>query len=118
MPQQWKVSITVPIHKKGDKTHCNNYWGITLLSTAYKILSNILLSRLTMYVNEVIDDHQCWLCRNRSTTDQIFYIWQIQEKKWEYNGMVWLFIDFKKPMTQLRKKFFTIFGLNLVYLRS
>jgi len=24
MPQQWKESITVPIHKNGDKTDCNN----------------------------------------------------------------------------------------------
>jgi hypothetical protein len=49
MKQQWKKSITVPIHKKGDKTVCNNYQEI--LSTAYKILSNILLARLTPYVN-------------------------------------------------------------------
>jgi hypothetical protein len=29
--------------------------------------------------------------------DQIFYIWQILEKKWDYNGTVYqLFIDFKK----------------------
>jgi hypothetical protein len=34
---------------------------------------------------------------NRSTTDQVFYIWQILEKKWEYSGTVHqLFIDFKK----------------------
>jgi hypothetical protein len=25
LPQQWKESIIVPIHKKGDKTECNNY---------------------------------------------------------------------------------------------
>jgi hypothetical protein len=25
LPQMWKVSIIVPIHKKGDKTDCNNY---------------------------------------------------------------------------------------------
>jgi hypothetical protein len=58
------------------------------LSTAYKILSNILLDRLTPYVNEVIGDHQCGFHHNRSTTHQISYIQQILEKKWEYNGVV------------------------------
>jgi hypothetical protein len=43
LPDQWKESIIVPNHKKGDKTDCNNYCGISLLSTSYKILSNILL---------------------------------------------------------------------------
>jgi hypothetical protein len=47
----------VPIYKKGDKTDCSNYWGISLLSTSYKILSNILLSRLTSYADEIIGDY-------------------------------------------------------------
>jgi hypothetical protein len=37
LPQQWKESITLPIYKKGDKTDFNNYRGISVLSTAYKI---------------------------------------------------------------------------------
>jgi hypothetical protein len=45
VPQQWKESIIVPIRKEGDKTDCNNYRGISLLSTTCKILSNILLAR-------------------------------------------------------------------------
>jgi hypothetical protein len=58
-PQQWKESFIVPICKKGGKTDCNNYWGISILPTAYKTLSNILLARLTPYVSEIIGDHQC-----------------------------------------------------------
>jgi sorting nexin-29 len=103
LPQQWKESIIVTIYKKGDKTDCNNYRGISLLLTAYKILSNILLVRLTPHVSEIIGDHQCGFRRNRSTTDQIFYIRQILEKKWEYNGMVHqLFIDFKKAYDSVK----------------
>jgi hypothetical protein len=112
-------NLIIPIHKKGDKTDCNNYRGISLLSTAYKILSNILLARLTPYVNEVIGDHQCGFCHDRSTMVQIFYIRQVLEKKWEYNRMVHhLFIDLKKAYYLVKGKFFTIFCLNLVYLRS
>jgi hypothetical protein len=38
-------------------------------------------------------------------TDQIFYIWQILEKKWEYNGTVHqLFIDFKKAYDSVRRE--------------
>jgi len=83
LPDEWKESIIVPIYKKRDKTDCNNYRGISLLPTTYKVLSNILLSRLIPYAEEVIGDHQCGFRRNRSTTDNIFSIRQILEKKWE-----------------------------------
>ena len=59
MPEEWKESVIVPIYKKGDKTGCSNYRGISILSTTYKILSNILLSRLTPYAEKIIGDHQC-----------------------------------------------------------
>jgi hypothetical protein len=84
-PHQWKESSVVPIHKKGDKTDCINYRGISLLSTSYKILLNVLFARLTPYADEIIGDHQCGFWCNRSVADQIFYIWQILRKKKEYN---------------------------------
>jgi len=65
----------------------------------YKILSNILLSRLTSYAEEIIGDHQCRFLCNRSTADHIFCVRQILEKKWEYNH---LFIDFKKAYDSVR----------------
>jgi hypothetical protein len=51
LPDQGKESIIVPIHKMGDKTDCNNYRETSLLSTSYKILSNILLSWLNPYID-------------------------------------------------------------------
>jgi hypothetical protein len=105
LPHQWKESIVVPIHKKGDKTDCSNYQGISLLSTSYKILSNTLLARLTPYVEEITGDHQCGFWHNRSMTNQIFYIWHILEKKWEFNGTVHqLFIYFKKAYDSVRRE--------------
>jgi len=78
LPEEWKESIIVPIYKKGDKTDCSSYRGISLLSTAYKTLSNILLSRLIPYAEETIGDHQCGFQHNMAATSHIFCICQIQ----------------------------------------
>jgi len=75
------------------------------LPTTYKILSNILLSRLVPYAKEIIGDHQCGFRRNRSTIDHIFFIRQMLEKKCEYNEQVHqLFIDFKKAYDSVRRE--------------
>jgi len=105
LPEEWKESIIVPIYKKGGKADCNNYRGISLLPTTYKMLSNILLSRLIPYAEEVIVDLQCGFRRNRSTTDHIFCIRQILEKKWEYNEAVHhYFIHFKIVHDSVRRE--------------
>ena len=114
MPQEWKESIIVPIYKKGDKTDCSNYKGISLLPTIYKTLSNILLSRLTPYAEEITGDHKRGFLCNRSTTDHIFCIRQILEKNWEYNEAVHqLFIDFKKANDSVRKEVLYNISLSL-----
>jgi hypothetical protein len=81
LPYQWKEYIFLPVHKKGNKTDCNNYRRISLLSTSYKILSNILLLSSSLYIDEITGDHQCGFRCNRSTADQIFCIRLILEKK-------------------------------------
>jgi hypothetical protein len=65
LPEQWEKSIIVPIYKKGEKTDCSNHRGISILSTSFNILSNILLSKLTPYVEGIIGDHQCGFRSNR-----------------------------------------------------
>jgi hypothetical protein len=73
--------VIVPDYKEGDTSDCNNYHGILLLSTSYKIVSNILLSGLSPYIGEDIGDHQRRFRRNRSTTDYIFRTHQILGKQ-------------------------------------
>ena len=67
LTKEWKDLIIIPIYKKGDKTVCSHYRGISLLSTTYKILSTFLLTRLIPYAEEIIWDHQCGFQHNRST---------------------------------------------------
>jgi hypothetical protein len=74
LPDEWKESVIVPIHKKGDKTYCNNDRGISILPITLNIFSNILLSKLIPYAEVIMGDHQCGFRRNMSTTDLIFCI--------------------------------------------
>jgi hypothetical protein len=52
-----------------------------------------------------MENHQCEFRRNRSTTDEIFFIRQILEKKWKYNETVHLlFMDFKKTCVSVKRE--------------
>jgi hypothetical protein len=105
LPDQWKESIIVPVHKKSDKTDCSNYRGISLLSTSYKILFNILHSRLSPNIDEIIGVHECEFQCKKSNIDQIFCTRQMLEKKWEYSETVHqLFINFKKACDSVRRE--------------
>jgi len=70
---------------------------MSLLSATYKILSNILPSKLNPYAGEMIGDHQFEFRRNRSSTDHIFFIREILGRPREHDEAVHqLFIDFKR----------------------
>ena len=46
----WKDASIVTIYKKGDRTDCGNYRGISLLFIAGKIFARILLNRLSTHI--------------------------------------------------------------------
>ncbi|XP_055388146.1 uncharacterized protein LOC129616516, partial [Condylostylus longicornis] len=97
IPEKWRISILRPIHKKGDKTECNNYRGIMLLNAAYKVLSNILYEKIRPYYEEIIGEYQCGFRNQRSTVDQIYLLKQNMEKCYEFGqDLHILFIDFQQ----------------------
>ena len=42
--------MVINIHIKGAKSNCENYRGITLLPTAYKLFANTIKNRLNEYL--------------------------------------------------------------------
>jgi hypothetical protein len=102
--ENWKMVHYIPIHKKGDKTLCQNCRGIALLMVVYKIFAKILAGRMTLYMEEVVGDYQCGFRKNRSTTDQIFAVRQILEKCYEHNVDIhMLSVDFKQAYDSVYK---------------
>ena len=98
VPQAWKDASIITIYKKGDRTDCGNYRGISLLSIAGKIFARILLNRLSTHLTpEVVPETQCGFRGNRSTVDMIFCLRQLQEKCIEQDRPLYMvFVDFSK----------------------
>jgi len=103
LSEEWKESFIVLLHKKGDKTDCNNYRGnITFVNYVQNFIQHPAV-KVTSW-KEISGNHHCGFRRNRSTTDRIFCIRQILEKNWEYNKAVHhLFIDFKEAYDSVRR---------------
>jgi len=104
LPKDWGTALICPIYKKGDLQKCSNYRGIALLDTAYKVLSYCLLDRVPKAEN-IIGDYQGGFRTNRSTTDQMFILRQIIQKRLEFDKEVHvLFVDFRKAYDSIHRE--------------
>jgi len=54
MPRKWNTAILCPIFKNGGTLDPTNYRGISLLDNCYKILSTLILERITPCVEAII----------------------------------------------------------------
>ena len=95
--QDWKMSVFIPIPKKGNGKECSNCHTIALISHASKVMLKILQARLQQYVNRELTDAQAGFRKGRGTRDQIANIHWIIEKAREFQKDIYFcFIDYPK----------------------
>ena len=60
VPQQWKNTNTILIHKKGDNREISNFRPIALMSCIYKLFMSVIANRLVNFAvdNELLSDSQ------------------------------------------------------------
>ena len=98
VPQDMRDTKIVTLYKnKGERSDCNNYRGISLLSIVGKVYARVLLVRLQKLAERVYPESQCGFRAGRSTIDMIFSLRQLQEKCREQNMPLYLaFVDLTK----------------------
>ena len=98
VPQDMRDAKIVTLYKnKGDRSDCNNYRGISLLSIVGKLYARIVLVRLQKLAARVYPESQCGFRAERSTVDMIFSLRQLQEKCREQHKPLYIaFIDLTK----------------------
>src|SRR5574337_1294858 len=89
-PENWKMSVFIPVPKKGNAKECSNYHTIAFISHAGKVMLKILQSRLQQYVNHELPAVQAGFRKGRGTRDQVVNIHWIIEKA----NIYFCFIDY------------------------
>ena len=108
-PQDWKMSVFIPIPKKGSAKECSNYRTIALISHASKVMLKILQARLQQYVNRELSDVQAGFRKGRGTRDQIANIHWIIEKPREFQKKsISVLLTMSKPLTVDHNKLWKI----------
>ena len=96
-PQDWKMSVFIPIAKKGNAKGCSNYCTIVLISHASKVMLKVLQARLQQYMNQELPDGQVGFRKGRGTRDQVVNTHWIVEKAKEFHRTIYFFfIDYTK----------------------
>ena len=66
------IIIIIITINKGERSDCNNYRGISLLSIVGKVFARVILVRLQKLAGRVYPDSQCAFRAERSTVDMVF----------------------------------------------
>jgi exonuclease III len=102
VPLAWGESFITPVFKKGSHNACGNYRGISLIPVASKLLSTILLRRLTKTREEQIREEQAGFRPGRGCVDQIFAIRQLLEHRHAYRRpTIVVFLDIRAAFDSL-----------------
>ena len=107
-PRAWGDGIIAPIFKKGDVNDAGNYRGITLINILAKVYSQLLLNRLTGWVEkyEKITKHQFGFQKGKSVVDCIFILHSIISKILDSGEKLYcVFIDYEKCFDKIDRTF-------------
>lgn len=106
LPADWKEGLLIKLPKKGNRTDCNNWRGITLLSTVSKVLSKIILYRIQGAIEDTIRGEQAGFRRGTSCVDQITSLRIIVEESVEWRKPLFMtFVDFEKAFDSINRQF-------------
>jgi hypothetical protein len=102
--KEWEEGLIIKILKKDDLSNCNNWKGITLLSTPSKILTRIILNRIQTTVKQHLRKEQAGFRKHRSCVDLINILRIILEQIVEWQAILYAtFIDFEKAFDPMKR---------------
>ena len=105
VPNDWKKGVIMKLPKKGDRSVCDNWRGVTLLSIPGKILCRIIIERIQEKVNEKIRKEQAGFRKGTGCINQIHILRNIIEQCLEWKQPLFInFVDFRKAFDSVNRE--------------
>lgn len=107
IPEEWRDVMIYPLHKKGDPSKAENYRGISIVNSVYKLYASIINKRLEKFVenNNVLPDCQNGFRKGRSTIDNLYILNTcIQKTIAKGQHLYTVFIDFKAAFDTINRE--------------
>lgn len=106
-PEEMKLAKVTPIYKSGEKTDCDNYRPISVISAVAKIFEKIIYIQFNDYLNnnQIISKHQSGFRTQHSTETTLLHTTNqclVNMDKGLINGI--LFLDLKKAFDTVDHK--------------
>ncbi len=99
IPEKWNTSVIVPVPKKGDLSRCDNYRGISLISTVCKLITKSVANRISSICerDKLLHRSQTGFRRLEECVSQATSLYEILRRRQLRNERTYcLFLDFSK----------------------
>ncbi|EYC07358.1 hypothetical protein Y032_0071g614 [Ancylostoma ceylanicum] len=104
IPNQWRTSRTVLIHKKGDREDLRNFRPICLLSVLCKLFTKIILTQISRTLDEAQPQEQAGFRQGFSCMDNIQTVSRVIEVCREYRlPLVLTFVDYENAFDSVER---------------
>ena len=103
IPSEWKLANVVPVYKKDEKDHVENYRPISLLCVISKVLERCVLNRINVRLQDLIADCQHGFRSGRSCVTNLLetldYIGAILDRAGQVDCV---YLDMSKAFDKVR----------------
>ena len=94
--EAWRMTLQIPIPKKGDLTDISNWRPICVVNSVVKLMNHMILSRIRPRVEGFLRDNQYGFRPNRSTAGAQIIMNEVKTKAFRKDGIMVAFVDFAK----------------------
>ena len=102
LPGDWKLANVVPVYKKDNKEHVENYRPISLFSLILKTLERYVFNKIKDHVFEQIDDDQHGFVPRKSCVTQLIEVFEYIGRELDLGKLVdVIYLDMSKAFDRV-----------------